>query len=452
MLPLFFHHLFQSAKTESDLAAFERLNALSPRISTIEESVPHPEEKTIICRESIVNRQERVVGHEFMLKKNITERVHTGHAMRRLYDQALLSQLLNLPLLQLLGHRFAVVHFEASHILETQFANLHGQHCVFVLRFGDEPVTDAICQHVIAWRKMGFMFGILAHECMNLNMDALMVDIDLLVLDLNEAWVFSPDIVAKVMAHTHWPLLACHIDSYEAFDCVWESTLYAERVMFFQGPFITARDAWGVNPIAALRGQVQCLLDLIEQEANTLVLLEALKADPVLLYKLLRMAKSQISDEIGSAEQALLLIGRGALHRWLLFMLHSQSDAVGCDLLPRQAALRRGRFMQNLAEHQLDNTQCQHIFLTGVLSQMEEVLQQPLIELLKALNTPNSINAALLNRSGPYFAYLQLASAAESQQFHTVSLLCKALDLSPHTVKNCQHEASVWAEQIQARN
>ena len=44
MLPLFFHHLFQSAKVESDLAAFERLNALSPRISMIEESVPHPEE------------------------------------------------------------------------------------------------------------------------------------------------------------------------------------------------------------------------------------------------------------------------------------------------------------------------------------------------------------------------------------------------------------------------
>ena len=452
MLPLFFHHLFQSAKVESDLAAFERLNALSPRLSDAEMPTQHPEEKTIICRESIVNRQERVVGHEFMLKKNITERVHTGHAMRRLYDQALLSQLLNLSLLHLLGHRFALVHFEASHISDAQFTNLHGQHCVLVLRFGDEPVTEAIYLQIVALRKTGLMFGILAHECLNPNMETLIEQIDLLVLDLNEAWVFLPDIAAKAIAQTHWPLLACHIDSYEAFDCVWESTLYAERVMFFQGPFISARDAWGVNPIAALRGQVQHLLDLIEQEADTAILVEALIADPVLLYKLLRMAKSHVADEIGSAEQALLLIGRGALHRWLLFMRNSQSDAADCDLALRQGALRRGRFMHNLAQTYLDRHQRQQVFLTGVLSQMEGVLQQTLAELLKALHVPRWVSEALLARSGPYFVYLQLASAAEAQQFNVLSHLCQVLDISPHAVKAAQHEATLWAEQIQARN
>ena len=445
------HRLFHNATPEIDSAAFERLNALSPRMNDDESEALtvdfNPEDKTIICRETIVNRFERVVGHEFMLKKKITERVHIGHAMRRLYDQALVSQLISLPLLQLLGHRFALVHIAAEHIFDSKASHLAGQHCIFVLRFNDEEVQDELLQYVKQLRKQGVMFGILAHECLNPRMELLVDDIDMLVLDLHEEGSFSAEIAAAIQAQPQWPLLACHIDSYEAFDAVWESTLYGERVGFFQGTFISSRDAWGVNPTPALRYQVSRILDLIDKEAPTQTLVDALKADPVLLYKLLRMAKSYMPDRIGSAEQALLTVGRASLHRWLTFMLHSQMPDSGRDLSLLVVALQRGRLMQLLAQS-LSFPQAESLFLTGVLSLMGALLQQPLADTLKAIAVPSEMSTALLTRSGPLFPYLQLACALEVQDFHAIGLCCQALNISPLVVKQQQTIAAQWVESL----
>ncbi|WP_027469684.1 EAL and HDOD domain-containing protein [Deefgea rivuli] len=452
-MPSLFSRLFQNATPEVDSAAFERLNALSPRMESDEAgacATPHPEDKTIICRETIVNRQERVVGHEFMLKKNITERVHIGHAMRRLYDQALLSQLINLPLLQLLGQRFALVNLATEHILDDKLALLSGQHALFVLRFSDEMVSPAIILQIKKLRKKGLKFGILAHECLNPGMDELVDEIDLLVLDLNEDAIFASDIASAIHAQPHWPLLACHIDSYEAFDAMWESTLYGQRVAFFQGSFISSRDEWGVNPMPALRAPLARILRLIEQEAATQVLADALKADPVLLYKLLRMAKSSIAETIGSAEQALLSVGREQLYRWLTFMAHSQLDFaehLERDTALLAAALQRGRLMRNLAVQQ-SLPQAEQFFLTGVLSLIGGMLQQSMADALKALNLPDAVLAALLTRSGPYFPYLQLAIAVEMQDFHGISQCCKTLGLTAIGVKQSQHDAQQWVAEL----
>ncbi len=450
MMSSLFHRLFLNATPEVDSAAFERLNALSPRLIEDDGGVVtefNPEDKTIICRETIVNRQERVVGHEFMLKKNITERVHIGHAMRRLYDQALVSQLISLPLLQLLGQRFALVHIAAEHVFENKVSLLSGQHCLFVLRFVDDAVSVEVIEQVKKLRKKGVMFGILAHECLNVGMERLVDDIDMLVLDLHEEGSFSADIAQAIHAQPQWPLLACHIDSYEAFDAMWESTLYGDRVCFFQGAFISSRDAWGVNPTPALRFQVLRLLDLIEQEAPTQALADALKADPVLLYKLLRMSKTSLTEQIGSAEQALLSVGRETLHRWLTFMAHSQMPDAGRDLALLSVALQRGRLMQLLAK-KLALPQAEQVFLTGILSLMGALLQQPLADTLRAIDVPVDVSAALLTRSGPHFPYLQLACAVETQDFHSIGQCCQALQISAQVVKQQQAEAAQWAEQI----
>ncbi|QZA77418.1 HDOD domain-containing protein [Deefgea tanakiae] len=450
MMSSLFHRLFLNTTPEVDTAAFERLNALSPRLTENDGGIVsefNPEDKTIICRETIVNRQERVVGHEFMLKKNITERVHIGHAMRRLYDQALVSQLISLPLLQLLGQRFALVHIAAEHIFESKVAHLAGQHCMFVLRFVDESVSDELIEQVKKLRKKGVMIGILAHECLNAGMERLVDDVDMLVLDLHEEASFSADIAEAIHAQPQWPLLACHIDSYEAFDAMWESTLYGERVCFFQGPFISSRDAWGVNPTPALRFQVLRLLDLIDQEAPTQVLVDALKADPVLLYKLLRMNKASSTELIGSAEHALLSVGRETLHQWLTFMAHSQMPDAGRDLELLKVALQRARLMQLIAQS-LALPQAEQVFLTGILSLMGALLQQPLADTLKAIDVPREISAALLTRSGLHFPYLQLACAVETQDFHTISQCCQALHVSALVVKEQHAAAAQWAESV----
>ena len=189
----FFDRLFHAAAPPIDPAAFDRLNLVSPLRG--EHDVAHgddPDKNTIICRETIVNRAERVVGHEFMLKKTIAERIHVGHAMRRLYDQALISQLLALPLGELHGHRFALLHLDAEHILDDDnIQRLAYQHCLLILRFGDKAVTTEIYEQVLRLRQLVLRFGVLAHECLQPGVTDLAPEVDFVVIDMQEELVFS---------------------------------------------------------------------------------------------------------------------------------------------------------------------------------------------------------------------------------------------------------------------
>ncbi|QLG89624.1 HDOD domain-containing protein [Chitinibacter bivalviorum] len=448
---LFNRILSESGKAEPD--AFELLNALSPRQEEVlaHEAAHSADTKTILCRETIVNRDERVVGHEFMLKKAITNRVYLGHAMRRLYDQALVSQLVGMPMAQLLGHRFALVSFEAQHIFDPNLQYLPAAQCVLILRFGEDDVSAEVVEQVTQLKQIGLRFGITAHECANGGMAQLVNELEFAVLDLQEEWTFAADVVQWLSDHTHLQLIACHIDSSEAFDSVRHSTLLGDRVAYFQGPFISARSRWEEQAPQVMRSQVLLLLHLIRTEAGTLELVDALKADPILFYKLLRMVNSPalaLAQEVTTAEQVLKTLGRDSLYRWLTLLLYSADTNPIHDLHFLDAALLRARMLENLGLQRLGKEEAEQLFLMGTLSLMDALLQKPLAQALQVLVLPEAISTALLKRQGPYFPYLQLALAVEIQDKNAIARLGSALGLSVTDILRCRSDALLWLEKF----
>jgi EAL and modified HD-GYP domain-containing signal transduction protein len=449
----FINRLFVDRAVNDNEHDFALLNEMSPRAELSErvDTADAHEHKSILCRETIVNRDEKVVGHEFMLKKSITRRVFKGHAMRRLYDQALVSQLVGMPLARLLGPRFALVNFDASHIFDPNLSALPLAQCALILRFGEEDVMPDVCEQVIHLRQQGLRFGLLAHECMNLGMAQLAENMDFAVLDLQEEWVFSADVARWLDERDHLQLLACHIDSSEAFASVWHSSVYGERVAYFQGSFISTRGDWHLPHAQVLRSQVVYLLQCIEREVSTQQLAEALKSDPVIFYKLLRMLNSPamaLDEQISSAEQIIKHLGRDSLYRWLSLLLLSAETQTPDDLQFMDAALLRARLMENLGREQLGAESAAQLFMTGALSLVDALIQQSMSEALQTLALPDGVRQALLARSGPYYPYLQLALAVEQQNQEQVKGLATALGMSEAQVYRCRSEALLWAEQI----
>lgn len=449
----FINRLFVDKTENEKVDDFALLNEISPRAELSERAdlAEAHEHKSILCRETIVNRDEKVVGHEFMLKKSITRRVFQGHAMRRLYDQALVNQLVGMPLARLLGQRFALVNFEASHIFDPNLAALPLAQCALILRFGEEDVMPEVCEQVIRLRQHGLRFGLLAHECMNVGMAQLAENMDFAVLDLQEEWVFSADVARWLDERDYLQLLACHIDSSEAFASVWHSTVYGERVAYFQGSFISTRGDWRMPHLQVLRSHVLYLLQCIEREVGTQQLAEALKSDPVIFYKLLRMLNSPalaLDEKISSAEQIIKTLGRDSLYRWLSLLLLSAETQAPDDLHFMDAALLRARLMENLGREQLGAESAAQLFMTGALSLIDVLMQQTLSDALQPLAIPDGVRHALLARSGPFYPYLQLALAVERQNQAQVKLLATALGMTESQVYRCRSEALLWAEQI----
>jgi c-di-GMP-related signal transduction protein len=74
--------------------------------------------------------------------------------------------------------------------------------------------------------------------------------------------------------------------------------------------------------------------------------------------------------------------------------------------------LMRSRLMRLLLDPNSDEELKGEIQLTGVFSQLDRLMKEPLAELLRQLPVPDRIFSTLVRHDGPYVAYLDVANAA----------------------------------------
>ena len=163
------------------------------------------------------------------------------------------------------------------------------------------------------------------------------------------------------------------------------------------------------------RKRLMTLLGLLARDAETRELETLLKQDPSLSYQLLKLANSAAfahSAHISSFGQAISILGRRQLQRWLQLLLYArqQPDGMSNPLLPI-AALRAAQ-MEALCKQRGGERQEQDTaFMTGVFSLLDVLFAMPMQQIVGALNLAPIAADALLLREGPLGELLRLAEA-----------------------------------------
>ena len=160
------------------------------------------------------------------------------------------------------------------------------------------------------------------------------------------------------------------------------------------------------------RKRLLAMLGLLARDADTSELEHLLKQDPALSYHLLKLVNSAafaLSNPITSFGQAINLLGRRQLQRWLQLLLYARQQEDGLpNLLLPQAALRAAQ-MEALCKVNGGGRDAQDIaFMVGVFSLLDVLFALPMDELVGALSLPAGAGEALLTRSGPLGAMLRL--------------------------------------------
>jgi len=191
------------------------------------------------------------------------------------------------------------------------------------------------------------------------------------------------------------------------------------------------------------------LLSLVTRDAETAEMEAVFKAEPKLAFDLLRLVNSAslgMRTEITSFAQAILVLGRRQLQRWLQLLLfaHRKDGKEGPNILMQRAA-ERGRMMELLAQQGNEKTDRELAFMVGVFSVLDVLMATPLAQLLQSITLPQPVELALLNREGRLGALLDLVCAAEENQFAEVRRLYAVLGIAPGTASRSQLEAICWA-------
>jgi c-di-GMP phosphodiesterase len=193
------------------------------------------------------------------------------------------------------------------------------------------------------------------------------------------------------------------------------------------------------NGRAKVPSDVQVVMELINGVDRELPVprLEALlKRDPTVAFRLMRYLNSAafgMTVEINSFSHALMLLGYQRLKRWLALLLASSCRGINMQPL-MHAAVHRGLLMEELARSQGDAEVRSEMFICGIFSLLDKLLQQPFSEMLSSIPVPERVQQALLGEGGPYGAYLDLVRAIEDESVYDIRENAAALMLSPAEV------------------
>jgi EAL and modified HD-GYP domain-containing signal transduction protein len=219
-------------------------------------------------------------------------------------------------------------------------------------------------------------------------------------------------------------------------------------VTWISGDWYLAPPAKPVGNQVVSRALALKLVQLVAADADTREIEDIFRRDPVLAYHLLRLVNSPgigMSKRITSFSQAILVLGRQQLKRWLNLMLFaaSKEDHRSAMLLARVGV--RARSMELLArEAGLDKQKQELAFMTGMFSLLGILFGLPLADILKPLQLDESLPGALLRQEGELGCLLQMAVSAEHSDAPALHELLGKAQVTALSFNQINIEAHRW--------
>jgi len=177
-----------------------------------------------------------------------------------------------------------------------------------------------------------------------------------------------------------------------------------------------------------------------------------IKHEASLTFRLLRYLNSAafgLRSEIRSVPHALSLLGERELRKWIAVV----SVGVLADGKPDElmiVPLVRGRFCETLAPLAGMPGHANDLFLMGLLSVMDAILDQPLESILADLPVRQEIKDALQARTGLYWQLLELAIAHERADWEKASALVSETGMKEEQVSAMYVSAVDWSTALRS--
>lgn len=391
----------------------------------------------MLVREPLLDASENLVGYELKFDSAVAP---DGDINARV-----LAQLAILDLAALSSHRLIVLTLDAAELLQANLLQLPRERLILAVRLPPavSPILAASLKQ--AWAQ-GFCIALdnyaFATEQRYLLDATSYVRIDVSRCSGLELARHS----ATLMDDAGVRLIAANVRSRDEFDA-------CRKLPFdyYQGAFFTEPRIRPDARIDQARAHVIEVLNLVRGKAELSAIERVLRRDPTLVYRLLRYINSPavgLDREVRSIAHALVLLGYQPLYRWLTLLLF----ASGPDAPRKRAllthALVRGRLMELVGKMTLPGSESDSLFVTGIFSVLDSLLGVPLRQALSAIRLAQPVTAALLDNTGIYAPYLQLAIACEGSAPERVQELAHECRTTPEAINAAHFDALLWAESL----
>lgn len=258
-------------------------------------------------------------------------------------------------------------------------------------------------------------------------------------------------------ADTGFQKIATKVSTHEMFR--WLSD---KGIDWSSSQFLSSRDPQLGNEPDLTRLKLLKLLNLVKNDGDTREIEGIFREEPKLSYNLLRLVNSVAvgaRTKISSFSQAIAILGRRQLQRWLQLLIYANNlDGSNAPNPLMQLAAARGRQMELLCgaidpKPEIPDL-CENAFMTGLFSLLDILINLPMSEILKELPLEDEVVEALKSpvRGGVLGQVLSAIIAGESDDFSAAETILSDLGLSPAEHAKSQVMALYWAARINMEN
>lgn len=250
--------------------------------------------------------------------------------------------------------------------------------------------------------------------------------------------------VAKVYFGSVYPnikLCAINVDSKEDFNKLTENGgYYLYEGDFFHTPFIKE-----VEEITPLKTNYIELLNIVNAPDFDLTsAADIISKDTALVISLLGIVnRMSRNSEITSVRNAAAMLGQRELKRWINTAVTKEICSDKPNEITRLSLLR-AKFAENVAPYFSLKGAADELFLMGLFSVLDVILDKSMEEALKFVKVSQNINDALLNGSGEFAEILNFIIKYEEADWGTVSRIMMLKEISTTDIYEAYINSLSW--------
>ena len=236
-------------------------------------------------------------------------------------------------------------------------------------------------------------------------------------------------------------LCAGNIDTMEDFERLKETGGYR----FYEGKFYRVPITKGQTDVAPLKGNYIDLLNIVNSpDFELTTAADIISRDTALTIDLLKMVQPlAVNSEITSIRHAAAMLGQRELKKWINTAVANALYADKPNEVTRLSLLR-AKFAENLAEAFGLKAQKDELFLMGLFSVLDVILEKPMAEALKVVHVAGEISNALIYRIGVLAPVYDFMLQYETANWAEVSRQMLLKDIDMDTVYEAYTSALKW--------
>jgi len=401
-------------------------------------------EKYLIGRQPILNRNEEVVAYELLFRSTTALNSADVTDASQASANVIINTLSGFGLEHLLGPHQGFINLELDLLMSDSIHILPNDRVVLEL-LETLQITPELVERCRELSEAGFVLALDDHEYDPIY-EALYPMVRIIKVDL----MLSPLERLEEMLQRFRPhdvmLLAEKVETREQYLRCRDMGFDYFQGYYFAKPSLMEKkrfDDSGANLLKLMR--------LLSEDADIDAIEQAFRQSPGLTYKLLLLVNSVslgLRVKILNVRHAVATLGRQQIKRWVQLALFASDRDGGLENPLVDMAAVRAAFMEQLAfkmpQLRDNNEAIEQAFMTGILSLLERIYDISIEEVVSSLNLTDDVRDALTSHSGIFGELLKLAEHLEQLDFSEAAELSDKLGISQQAVTEAQIKAYNW--------